>query len=768
MNLRKVLSYSFWILLSILIGLILSALLVKSIKLAYGYFKDEKIEPAFTSNTIAIGNKLQSVLKSLTFKIDEENIHQIKFEVPQEKKLILADLQKMELSLYDNGELKDKFKILSIGEKGSPWETPSGKYSVLFKEENHFSSIGNVWMPYSIQFFGNFFIHGWPYYPNGSPVTPGFSGGCIRLSTEDAEKIFNFADDSTGVFIKNDADNFFDSLKNKFYFFRSSENKFPNIKADAFLIADLKNGVIINQKDKDKKFPIASITKLVTVLVSLETINQEKTITITRDMLEIGEGDRGDLKPGDKLTAKELIYPLLMESSNDAAVALAEDYGEKNFVRLMNEKVKSIGLQNTFFEEASGISNSNKSTAEDLFRLGRYLYENKRYVLDITKLKTFKNWRNINTFVDNESFIGGKTGYNDEAMQTVAAFFSLPLSEFEKRDIAIILLHTPDWKKDAKSILGWMGTEVFYEDEMTEEKILSREETVGLMKDLENISLLFVGDMMLDRDVFRSVKNNANNDFSFLFKKANFLRNADFTFGNLEGPVSDIGEELGNFYSFRMHPISLLALKEAGFDILSIANNHIGDWGRDAFNDTIARLKKEGIEPVGGGIKREDIINPLILQKEESKIGFLGFSDVGPNWLKISENNGGILIADESMPEIIKEASEQVDALITSFHFGDEYQVKHNQRQEELAHLAIDNGAKIIIGHHPHVIQEIEFYKEGLIAYSLGNFIFDQNFSEETREGLVLEIILSGNGKIKSVNKNIIKINDLYQPELRE
>jgi len=277
-------------------------------------------------------------------------------------------------------------------------------------------------------------------------------------------------------------------------------------------------------------------------------------------------------------------------------------------------------------------------------------------------------------------------------------------------------------------------------------------------KEPKEISLVFVGDIMLDRGVKKSVIKNFNGDFSFLFQKVDFLKNADISFGNLEGPISNTGKNLGNLYSFRMDPAASSALKEAGFDVLSIANNHIGDWGRKAFEDTILNLKNKNIEPCG------EKTEPAIIEKNNLKIGFLCFSDVGPNWLKAKGNDSGILIVDDSLGETIKNASSKVDFLIVSFHFGEEYKKEYNKRQEYLSHLAIDNGAKIVIGHHPHVIQDTEFYKDGLIAYSLGNFIFDQNFSEETMRGLVLKIIISENN-IKSVGKKIIKINNFYQPE---
>lgn len=268
---------------------------------------------------------------------------------------------------------------------------------------------------------------------------------------------------------------------------------------------------------------------------------------------------------------------------------------------------------------------------------------------------------------------------------------------------------------------------------------------------VKEISLLFVGDIMLDRGVKESVLKNADGNFSFLFQNADFVKNADIAFGNLEGPLSDTGKNLGNLYSFRIPKIAVFALKEASFDILSIANNHIADWGKEAFEETVSTLKNENIIPLGPELN--------IIEKNKVKIGFLAFSDVGPDWIKV---------LDKDFKNTVKNASQETDILIVSIHFGKEYQNKHNQRQEELSRLAIDNGAKIIIGHHPHVIQEIESYKDGLIVYSLGNFIFDQNFSEETMKGLILEIILNGKGEIKSINKRPIKINPFYQPELEE
>jgi poly-gamma-glutamate synthesis protein (capsule biosynthesis protein) len=214
-----------------------------------------------------------------------------------------------------------------------------------------------------------------------------------------------------------------------------------------------------------------------------------------------------------------------------------------------------------------------------------------------------------------------------------------------------------------------------------------------------------------------------------------------------------------------MNPSTIPALKGGGMSIVSVANNHVGDWGRNAYTDTLSRLKENEILYTGGGINMSEAEMPVIIEKYGMKIGYLGFSDVGPNWMEVSENKAGLLLANNPrFSEIINNASKQVDYLIISMHFGDEYKTKHNTRQEYLAHSAIDAGAKIVIGTHPHVVEDTEVYKNGFIAYSLGNFIFDQGFSADTMQGMLLEINLERDGNM-SIKKNIVKLNKFFQPD---
>ena len=279
------------------------------------------------------------------------------------------------------------------------------------------------------------------------------------------------------------------------------------------------------------------------------------------------------------------------------------------------------------------------------------------------------------------------------------------------------------------------------------------------------IRIFLVGDIMLDRGVRYSVKNNAGGNYEFLFSELDWLKEADIVFGNLEGPASDKGRDLGNLYSFRMEPKVLDVLVDYGFNVLSVANNHAGDWGREAFIDTLERLDDKGIIYPGGG-KNYDLARQVqIIEIEDIKFGWLGFSDVGPNWLRATENSSGILLAsDPNFTNIIEQASKESDFLFVSFHFGDEYQTSANQRQRFLVEQAFSAGAQVVVGHHPHVVQEIIWQDNQLIAYSLGNFIFDQYFSKETMSSIVLELLIL-DGEIIEITEHYLKQNKEYRAE---
>jgi len=294
------------------------------------------------------------------------------------------------------------------------------------------------------------------------------------------------------------------------------------------------------------------------------------------------------------------------------------------------------------------------------------------------------------------------------------------------------------------------------------------------LQELKNskITIYAVGDVMLDRGVEYMIEKEGKGDFRFPFLKvAESLEKADILFGNLEGPVSERGNKVGSIYSFRNDPKVVEGLNYAGFDILSLANNHMFDYGRDALEDTMNILEANNINYVGAGFNEREAFSLRTKKIKNIKIGFMAFTDLGPsNWRASEENSGISWVREKDMGKIegdVRTAKEKTDILIVSLHSGNEYDSNQTVFQEKFSRSCIDAGADIILGHHPHIVQKVEKYKNGWIAYSLGNFVFDQFFSEETMKGTLLEIIII-NGKIKEVNSKEIEISQFYQPFLSE
>src|SRR3989344_8219186 len=262
--------------------------------------------------------------------------------------------------------------------------------------------------------------------------------------------------------------------------------------------------------------------------------------------------------------------------------------------------------------------------------------------------------------------------------------------------------------------------------------------------------LLFAGDIMLNRGVEFYTKENGS-DWRFPFLNiAGFLQKADLVFGNLESVISDKGEKQGSIYSFRADPRALEGLVFAGFDVLSVANNHSFDYGAEAFLDSISRIESQGIATLGAGINREAAQKLFIKEMQGTKVGMLAYTNTGSPLWEVGDTTFGVAWVDEhnlaEFSQRIKDAKKEADILVVSIHFGEEYQKEPSTTQELIAKTAIGSGADMVVGHHPHVVQPLVQYQAGMpagrqgwIAYSLGNFVFDQGFSKETMAGLMLK-----------------------------
>ena len=308
-------------------------------------------------------------------------------------------------------------------------------------------------------------------------------------------------------------------------------------------------------------------------------------------------------------------------------------------------------------------------------------------------------------------------------------------------------------------------------------------------------TLLFVGDIMLSRGVANVMEREGDVFYPFRLV-ADEIRSADFAFGNLENPISNRGKNQGSIYSFRADPQVVHALAFAGFDALSVANNHIWDWGREALEDTIELLTINNIQGVGAGMNYADANEPKFFTLPGgTTLALFAYTNLLPRSLEATETTSGLshfdidLIADRiralSTTAVLKHSGGEANVIIVSLHWGEEYSPTPSVDEREIAHALVDAGADLVIGHHPHVVQEVAAYKVGArsdsdtrreprpaeagrertayVAYSLGNFIFDQNFSRTTTEGLMLKVFVDDK-QISSVQKIPLKINETFQP----
>ena len=279
------------------------------------------------------------------------------------------------------------------------------------------------------------------------------------------------------------------------------------------------------------------------------------------------------------------------------------------------------------------------------------------------------------------------------------------------------------------------------------------------------VTLLFVGDIMLSRQIGILMKKYS--DWSYPFQEiALTTQSADIAFANLEGPIAAGGANQGSMYSFRDDPGAIEGLTYAGFDVLSIANNHIWDYGPEAFQETIDNLRRAGISPVGGGMNFSEAYEAVIKNIRGTRIAFLGYSKLVPPSRTQPDSVPASAYPDiATMTSDIQTARQESDVVVVSFHWGNEYEIAHDADQEMLAHAAIDAGAALIIGHHPHVVEDTESYHGGFIAYSLGNFVFDQNFSADTKNGLVIRVTIRDRS-ISDIEELPIYFTATYQPFL--
>lgn len=218
----------------------------------------------------------------------------------------------------------------------------------------------------------------------------------------------------------------------------------------------------------------------------------------------------------------------------------------------------------------------------------------------------------------------------------------------------------------------------------------------------------------------------------------------DLSMVNLESPVTTNGTAIPKPYNFRTHPRFLAVLRDAGIDLVNIANNHIFDYGETGLFETITFLDSLGIAHVGAGKSQQDAHRPHLAVIRGKRIAFFGYYQGGEAPAADADRPG---VAERSLRLIARDIrtarrNHTADFVIVSFHWGVEKDSVPRPWQRRFAHAVIDAGADAVIGHHPHVLQGIERYHGRVIAYSLGNLIFGGN-SRRTHDTAVLELRLT-------------------------
>ncbi|MCP4603825.1 MAG: CapA family protein [Proteobacteria bacterium] len=275
-------------------------------------------------------------------------------------------------------------------------------------------------------------------------------------------------------------------------------------------------------------------------------------------------------------------------------------------------------------------------------------------------------------------------------------------------------------------------------------------------------SVVFVGDIMTwDRTRDHLEEHGANYPFAAV---APLLRTADLTVGNLEGPIADKSKITKSRYAYKVPSWTLKGLKWAGFDLLSLANNHLYDCGKTGVKETFKHLTKAGISFFGAGENIQKATEPKIIPLGDMKIAFLGlvtgetyFHEYQSSLKKgayarmerLMEKNlgarkdraGTVVTTRKSIVHIVEQARRLADFVAVFIHFGIRYHRPPTSFQRDLAHAAIDAGADLVIGHHAHFWQPVEVYRNKPIVYGIGNFAFGSG-NRKADEALLVRAII--------------------------
>ncbi|MBI4409239.1 MAG: CapA family protein [Gemmatimonadetes bacterium] len=277
------------------------------------------------------------------------------------------------------------------------------------------------------------------------------------------------------------------------------------------------------------------------------------------------------------------------------------------------------------------------------------------------------------------------------------------------------------------------------------------------------ITMVAVGDINLARRL--GERMHAANDYSLPFRSiAPVLADADIAFGNLEAALCPRPPYPLTGFSLRARPRAVEALVGAGLDVVSVANNHFGDCGAEGIRFGVERLRARGVRTAGAGLDFDEAHAAAIIERQGVRFAFLAYSYAARG--DVPRTHGAVIAGLDTaqLRRDVAAARAAADVVLVSVHDGIEYARQPTAATQRFARAAIDAGALVVLGHHPHVPQPVESYNDGWIFYSLGNFVFEQ-FDPGTRTGLMARLTFLG-AKLEKAEAVPIVIETFARPRL--
>ena len=264
------------------------------------------------------------------------------------------------------------------------------------------------------------------------------------------------------------------------------------------------------------------------------------------------------------------------------------------------------------------------------------------------------------------------------------------------------------------------------------------------------ITLLFTGIIVPARCVQAAIDARDDPGYPYVAVR-HLIQDADLAIGTLNASISDYPPATGCVPTFVLVGDSrnATALAQAGFDVMSVATNHIkncglANCGDRAFLETLQNLRQAGVLPVGAGINLAEALQPVVVTIQGVRFGIVSLGQIEPMAFAGEETPGIAVLNDENLRASIEVARQVSDVVIAMPHWGPEYSPNPNYYQLHFAQVAVEAGADLVVGNHTHVVQAVQQLAGVQVFYGLGNFVFDQNWSRETQQGVILKVEFEG------------------------